>query len=253
MFTKAYYIYNNKIIDKLPKFCDKSKIRKYNGVSDYLKNPTINGTNCGNEKIKRLKINTNNLFKIPISTKEGMNILINWYNKWKNFIIDEKLILALSAGLDSRVFFSMIYKEKNIEIKNYSRNTFMKCDETLDLNFPDIVRKKYNLNLIINNESKKKSIGGYFSEWCRDLRVFTNKDFISFCYKTMPYAYCPFIDEELLQLYPICPDLLNTIILLYFAPDLLELPFQSGNNIYNKNKLPLDKANKIIYNYKNGK
>lgn len=253
MFTKAYYIYNNEIIDKLPKFCSKLEIRQYNGVSDFLKNPIIIGTNCGSEVVKRLEIDTDKLFNIPLSTKKGMDILISWYNKWKKFIADKNLILAFSAGLDSRVLFSMIYKEKGIEIKNYSRNTYTNCNESLDLNFPDIVKKKYNLNLIIDNESKKHSVGGYFSEWCRDKRVFANKDFIKFCYKVMPHAYCPFADDELLKLYPVEPDLLNTIILLYFAPDLLELPFQSGNSIYNKDKLPLDKANKIIYNYKNGK
>lgn len=90
-------------------------------------------------------------------------------------------------------------------------------------------------------EIKHLKVGGHFSEWCRETSVFKNKTFLEYAYlcRKNNFIY-PMIDKELLSINPVIKNALNTIIIYMYAPELLEYDFLSGNNLYNKNALPLE-------------
>ena len=98
-------------------------------------------------------------------------------------------------------------------------------------------------------EIPKKSyiVGGHFSEWCRDKRVFKDIKFIEYanlCKKNR--RVYPMIDEDLLTIDPKIENLLNYVIIFIYAPELLEYDFLSGNMYYNYNKQQIIK--KILEN-----
>lgn len=203
---------------------------KYHGVTDYLENKSNIQTN---------KLNIE-YFKYNIFSKEALNIIQKWYNKYLNFFINNDCIFNLSAGLDSRVLLSFLIKtDKEFLIDNYHRTTTnFKVDDKYDIEFIDLMCDKYH-NLKRVKEFPKKSyiVGGHFSEWCRDKRVFKNIKFIEYvnsCKKNgMIY---PMIDEDLLTIDPKIENLLNYVIIFIYAPELLEYDFLSGNMLYNYNK-----------------
>ena len=73
---------------------------KYHGVTNYLENKS-------NIQTKKLNIEC---FKYNIFSKEALNIIKKWHNKYLNFFINNDCIFNLSAGLDSRVLLSFLIK-----------------------------------------------------------------------------------------------------------------------------------------------
>jgi len=203
---------------------------KYHGVTDYLENKSNIPTN---------KLNIE-YFKYNIFSKEALNIIQKWYNKYLNFFINNDCVFNLSAGLDSRVLLSFLIKaDKEFLIDNYHRTTTnFKVDDKYDIEFIDLMCDKYhNLKRVKEFPKKSYTVGGHFSEWCRDKRVFKNIKFIEYvnlCKKNrMIY---PMIDEDLLTIDPKIENLLNYVIIFIYAPELLEYDFLSGDVYYNYNK-----------------
>lgn len=203
---------------------------KYHGVTDYLENKSNIQTN---------KLNIE-YFKYSIFSKEALDIIKKWYNKYLNFFINNDCIFNLSAGLDSRVLLSFLIKtDKEFLIDNYHRTTTnFKVDDKYDIEFIDIICDKYhNLKRIKEFPKKSYIIGGHFSEWCRDKRVFKDIKFIEYvnlCKKNR--RVYPMIDEDLLIIDPKIENLLNYVIIFIYAPELLEYDFLSGDVYYNYNK-----------------
>lgn len=213
---------------------------KYHGVTNYLENKS-------NIQTKKLNIE---YFKHNIFSKEALNIIQKWYNKYLNFFINNDCIFNLSAGLDSRVLFSFLIKtDKEFLIDNYHRTTTnLKVDDKYDIEFIDLICDRYH-NLKRAKEVPKKSyiVGGHFSEWCRDKRVFKDIKFIEYvnlCKKNG--RIYPMIDDDLLTIDPKIENLLNYVIIYLYAPELLEYDFLSGNMYYNYNKQQIIK--KILEN-----
>ena len=114
----------------------------------------------------------------------------------------------------------------------------MKVHHQYDIEFIDLICDRYH-NLKRAKEVPKKSyiVGGHFSEWYRDKRVFKDIKFIEYansCKKNRKIY--PMIDEDLLTIDPKIKDLLNYIIIYLYAPELLEYNFLSGKNFYNYNE-----------------
>lgn len=203
---------------------------KYHGVTDYLETKRDIETN---------KLNID-YFKHSIYSKEALDIIKKWHDKYLNFFINNDCIFNLSAGLDSRVLLSFLIKiDKEFLIDNYHRTTVnFKVDDRYDIEFIDIMCNKYH-NLKRAKEVPKKSyiVGGHFSEWYRDQRVFKDIKFIEYansCKKNR--RIYPMIDEDLLTIDPGIKNLLNYIIIYLYAPELLEYDFLSGKNFYNYNE-----------------
>lgn len=208
---------------------------KYHGVTNYLENKS-------NIQTKKLNIE---YFKYNIFSKEALNIIKKWHNKYLNFFINNDCIFNLSAGLDSRVLLSFLIKtDKEFLIDNYHRTTTnFKVDDKYDIEFIDLICDRYH-NLKRAKEVPKKSyiVGGHFSEWCRDKRVFKDIKFIEYvnlCKKNGRI-------EDLLTIDPKIENLLNYVIIYLYAPELLEYDFLSGNMYYNYNKQQIIK--KILEN-----
>ena len=213
---------------------------KYHGVTNYLENKN-------NIQTKKLNIEC---FRCSIFSKEALNIIQKWHDKYLNFFINNDCIFNLSAGLDSRVLLSFLIKtDKEFLIDNYHRTTTnFKVDDKYDIEFIDLICDRYN-NLKRAKEIPKKSyiVGGHFSEWCRDKRVFKDIKFIEYanlCKKNR--RVYPMIDEDLLTIDPKIENLLNYVIIFIYAPELLEYDFLSGNMYYNYNKQQIIK--KILEN-----
>ena len=213
---------------------------KYHGVTNYLENKS-------NIQTKKLNIEC---FKYNIFSKEALNIIKKWHDKYLNFFINNDCIFNLSAGLDSRVLLSFLIKvDKEFLIDNYHRTTTnFKVDDKYDIEFIDLICDRYH-NLKRAKEVPKKSyiVGGHFSEWCRDKRVFKDIKFIEYvnlCKKNG--RIYPMIDEDLLTIDPKIENLLNYVIIYLYAPELLEYDFLSGNMCYNYNKQQIIK--KILEN-----
>lgn len=246
----TYYYNDIEIIDNLE--CNKNF---YNGVSEYLKenrdisfieNSISNYKKISiNEKIEANNIISDNInyFKYSILSKEGKQIIEKWRNKYNYLFNKYNCVFELSAGLDSRVLLSfLINNNKTFYIKNFHRDTvYQKVNDEYDIEFIDFICSKYK------NIKKEPPpfdfyfvVGGHFSEWFRDIRVFKNKNFIKYVYLCRKNGtFYPMIDKELLQINPLIPDLINTFILNKYCPELLEYKFQSGAKIYEKNNLPL--------------
>ena len=192
-----------------------------------------------------------NIFYKP--SKEALNIIQKWHDKYLNFFINNDCIFNLSAGLDSRVLLSFLIKtDKEFLIDNYHRTTInFKVDDKYDIEFIDLMCDKYH-NLKRVKEVPKKSyiVGGHFSEWCRDKRVFKDIknikyiEYVNICKKNG--RIYPMIDEYLLTIDPKIENLLNYVIIYLYAPELLEYDFLSGNMYYNYNKQQNNK--KILEN-----
>ena len=203
---------------------------KYHGVTNYLENKS-------NIQTKKLNIE---YFKYNIFSKETLNVIQKWYNKYLNFFINNDCIFNLSAGLDSRVLLSFLIKtDKEFLIDNYHRTTTnFKVDDKYDIEFIDLICDRYH-NLKRVKELPKKSyiVGGHFSEWCRDKRVFKDIKFIEYANSCKKNGRIyPMIDEDLLTIDPKIENLLNYVIIYLYAPELLEYDFLSGNMYYNYNK-----------------
>lgn len=200
---------------------------KYHGVADYLQNKS----NIQNNKLDI------EYFKYNIFSKEALDIIKKWHDKYLNFFINNNCIFNLSAGLDSRVLLSFLIKtNKNFFINNYHRTTTnLKVDDNYDIDFINMICLKYkNLNKIENINDKYYKVGGHFSEWCRDKRVFKNINFIEYTFvcKKEHWIY-PMIDDCLLTIDPKIENLLNYAIIYLYAPELLEYNIQSGAQFYN--------------------
>ena len=106
-----------------------------------------------------------------------------------------------------------------------------------------ICKEHSNFKRIDEKEIKGKKyllVGGHFSEWCRDSRVFRSRKFIEYCYLARkPGSLYPMLDKDLLCINPLFPNLLHTYIINTYAPELLEYNFLSGGRFYTKNDLPL--------------
>ena len=98
---------------------------KYHGVTNYLENKS-------NIQTKKLNIEC---FKYNIFSKEALNIIQKWHDKYLNFFINNDCIFNLSAGLDSRVLLSFLIKtDKEFLIDNYHRTTTnFKVDDKYDI------------------------------------------------------------------------------------------------------------------------
>ena len=146
---------------------------KYHGVTNYLENKSNIQTN---------KLNIE-YFKYNIFSKEALNIIQKWHDKYLNFFINNDCVFNLSAGLDSRVLLSFLIKtDKEFLINNYHRTTTnFKVDDKYDIEFIDLICDRYH-NLKRVKELPKKSyiVGGHFSEWCRDKRFFKDIKFIEY-------------------------------------------------------------------------
>lgn len=252
----TYYSNNKKIISNL-----KYKNDFYNGVEEYFLNnkkcENIEKTisNLGYKKIslfekivdgKFVEDNNFKLFEYNLFSKEGIEKIKKWHDKYMEIFNKKFCIFKLSAGLDSRVLLSfLINSKKTFYIDNYHRDTvYNKVDDSYDLYFiQNIICKKYK-NIKMSNRLIKKikhlKVGGHFSEWCRDASVFKNKTFLEYAYlcRKNNFIY-PMIDKELLTINPVIKDALNTIIIYMYAPELLEYNFLSGNSLYDKKSLPL--------------
>ena len=112
---------------------------KYHGVTNYLENKS-------NIQTKKLNIE---YFKYNIFSKEALDIIKKWHDKYLNFFINNDCIFNLSAGLDSRVLLSFLIKvDKEFLIDNYHRTTTnFKVDDKYDIEFPVKISKLLNCKL----------------------------------------------------------------------------------------------------------
>lgn len=244
------YFYNNKIItDHL------HNVRNdfYNGVTEFLekkrdisfiedKLPKGYNKLHLDEEI----VNSEIVKKDIILFEKKFDYIPIWYNKYMEIFKKYNCAFRLSGGLDSRVLLSFLIKlNKEVYIINYHRDTtYEKTDDTYDLEFINTICKDYpNLIKIDENKIKGKKflmVGGHFSEWCRDNRVFKSKKFIEYCYLARKCgSLYPMLDKDLLSINPLIPNLLSTYIINEYAPKLLEYDFQSGRHLYTKKELPL--------------
>lgn len=106
--------------------------------------------NINNRTLKHKKINYNEN-TIPIDSKEGIEILDNWFYKWISIFRKLKmktndLKIDLTGGFDSRIVFALLLNS-NIDLNKI--NIYSVNDETHreDYEIASIIAKKYNFKL----------------------------------------------------------------------------------------------------------
>lgn len=182
------------------------------------------------------------IFKLKIVSKNGLNELFSWYEKYKKYILKniDNITIELSAGLDSRILLSMFYKEiKHVHIINYFK------DEQYDIDF--VINFLNENNISYDHDIKKKILGGHDSNYCRKGKDFKSLSYIKKCLKTKKIK--PFLDKKILKIDPLYPDLLHTILLLKYSPELLEYDFLTYKTFYKKEDLPIQMARSILKCY----
>lgn len=254
----AYYSNGKKIISNL-----KYEGQFFNGVIEYVKKDRKKSdienviSALGYKKISLYeKIKDNDfvpdesfeLFKYNIFSLKAVEQIKKWHDKYEKIFENNNCIFNLSAGLDSRVLLTfLVNSKKTFYVNNYHRTTcYIQANDDYDLNFiRNIICKKYK-NIKLSNEIVKAlshfNVSGTFSEWCRDNNnySFKNKEYTEYVYLCRKNnCMYPMIDKDLLCINPIYPNLLSTLIIYMYAPELLNYQFQTGNYILTKNNLPI--------------
>ena len=111
---------------------------KYKGVYDYLDNYKL---------YNAYNINDEWCTIIPYSA-EGKEIINKWYLKYKKILETNKYQICMSAGLDSRIFLSMIKDKKKIRFYNVIRDdTYVPVNNEYD--------KSFVSKMVLENKDKK--------------------------------------------------------------------------------------------------
>ena len=118
--------------------------------------------NLKNNNIEYEKINYDEN-KINIDTKEGIDIIDNWFNYWTNLIksLNKNIIVDLSGGFDSRLSFMLTLKS-GIDLNTININSIndsLHChNEDYDIANQIATRYNFSLNCTENIDNTYKNI-----------------------------------------------------------------------------------------------
>jgi len=200
------------------------------------------------------EVDVSKYLAVPI--KDSFEILNKWISKYKNYLSKNRYMPTLTAGIDSRILTYFWRDDESI------KTVRCKKQKSYTHHYYDGYLATYVLNKLKRDDIKlieKKNaplLSGYGTEVYRCHNKYSTEQRINKftnhlnCYSAIFYTShtYPFLDDLFIRIAPEEKDLLHTCLLLWLAPDLLDIPFHTIEDmpIYRTDKLPLRKAEQIL-------